>query len=234
MAQRTALVLVPGLLCDAELWRHQSEHLAELAEVTVAEVAGCDSMAAMAAAVLEQAPAKSFALAGLSMGGYIALELMRRAPERVERLALLDTSARLDTAEQRERRLSMIAQTDRGDFQGVTDRLLPLFIHPSRLGDEALNGAVKAMTKRVGKEAFLRCQGAIMGRADSRPRLGEIRQPTLVLVGREDALTPLEVHEELAERIPRAKLVVIESCGHLSTMERPEAVTAVMRYWLEA
>ncbi|MFI5022652.1 MAG: alpha/beta fold hydrolase [Alphaproteobacteria bacterium] len=233
MARRVPLVLVPGLLCDAALWRHQIDHLAEVAEVTVADVAACDSMSAMAAAVLQQASAGRFALAGLSMGGYVALEIMRRTPERVLRLALLDTSARPDLEEQRQRRLSMIAEAEGGDFQGVTGRLLPLFIHPDRIKDRALTGAVMAMTRRVGKDAFLGCQKAIMGRPDSRARLGEILARTLVLVGRQDVLTPLEVHEELAERIPRARLVVIESCGHLSTMERPEAVTAVMRYWLQ-
>ena len=233
MAERAPLVLVPGLLCDSALWRQQLDHLADVAAMTVADVAACDSMPAMAEAVLAQAPAGEFALAGLSMGGYIALEIMRRAPGRVRRLALLDTSARLDTAEQRARRLAMIAQAEKGDFQGVTDRLLPLFIHPDRLSDATLTGEVKAMTGRAGKDAFLRCQKAIMGRPDSRARLGEIVTPTLVLVGRQDVLTPPEVHVELAARIPRAKLVVIENCGHLSTMERPEAVSAVMGYWLQ-
>ncbi|MFI4988575.1 MAG: alpha/beta fold hydrolase [Alphaproteobacteria bacterium] len=233
MTDRTPLVLVPGLLCDRALWRHQIDHLAEVAEVTVADVTAGQSIGAMAEAVLAQAPPGRFALAGLSMGGYVSFEIMRRAPERVLRLALLDTSARLDTPEQRERRLAFIAQCGQGDFQGVTSRLLALFVHPHRLADKALVEAVTAMAKRVGKDAFLRCQQAIIGRPDSRPRLGEIVKPTLVLVGREDALTPLEVHLELAARIPSAKLVVIENCGHLSTMERPEAVTAVMRYWLQ-
>jgi pimeloyl-ACP methyl ester carboxylesterase len=233
MTERLPLVLVPGLLCDIALWRHQRDHLGDLAAVTVADVSNESTMAAMAQAVLAQAPAGRFALAGLSMGGYVSLELMRRAPERVARLALLDTSARPDTPEQRSRRLAMVAQVEQGDFQGVTSRLLPLFIHPDRLSDKALTAEITAMTKRVGKEAFLREQAAIMSRSDARAWLGEIRVPTLVLVGREDGLTPLEAHEELAARIARAKLVTIESCGHLSTMERPEAVTAVMRYWLQ-
>ncbi|HLI14117.1 MAG TPA: alpha/beta fold hydrolase [Alphaproteobacteria bacterium] len=234
MAERIPLVLVPGLLCDGALWRHQSEHLGEVAAPMVADVSARDTIAAMAQAVLEQAPPGPFALAGLSMGGYIAFEIMRRAPERVVRLALLDTSARPDTEEQRARRHALIDQCRLGDFKGVTTRLLPLLIHADRLRDEALTGEVMAMSVRVGKEAFLRSQAAIMGRPDSRARLGEIRVPTLVLVGREDVLTPLEVNREMAERIPRAKFVVVEGCGHLSTMERPEAVTAVMRYWLQA
>jgi pimeloyl-ACP methyl ester carboxylesterase len=233
MTQRTPLVLIPGLLCDRALWRHQIEHLADIADIIVADVSGQDSMAAMADAVLSQAPAGKFALAGLSMGGYVAFEIMRRAPERVSQLALLDTMARKDTEEQRQRRLSMMAQAEKGDFKGVTSRLLPLFIHADRLKDEPLVDEIMAMTKRVGRDAFLREQTAIMGRPDSRLHLGEIRVRTLVLVGRQDALTPVELHEELASRISRAKLAIVENCGHMSTMERPEPVTAVMRYWLQ-
>ncbi len=234
MAERVALMLVPGLLCDAALWRHQVEHLAEVAAITVADVTRQDSMAAMAEAVLSQAPAGRFALAGLSMGGCVSLEIMRRAPERVSRLALLDTTARLDTEEARQRRLAFIAQTGQGDFKGVTTRLLPLFIHPDRLKDRALAGEVMAMTRRVGRDVFLRQQRAIMGRADARAWLGGIQAPSLVLVGREDVLQPVALHEEMAARIPHARLVIVERSGHLSTMERPEAVTAVMRYWLQA
>ena len=234
MAERVPLVLVPGLLCDTALWRHQVEHLAEVAAITVADVTGQDSMAAMAEAVLSQAPSGRFALAGLSMGGYVSLEIMRRAPERVARLALLDTTARPDTEEARQRRLAFTAQAEQGDFKGVTKRLLPLFIHPDRLEDQALAGEVMAMTRRVGKDVFLRQQRAIMGRADARAWIGGIQVPTLVLVGREDALTPVALHEEMAVRIPHARFVIVEHSGHLTTMEQPEAVTAVMRYWLQA
>lgn len=234
MSERMRLLLIPGLLCDGALWRHQEEYLAELAEIRIADVTRQDSMADMAEAALAAAPRERFALAGLSMGGYVALEIMRRAPERVSRLALLDSSARPESEESRARRQLSIAQAEQGDFKGVTTRLLPYFIHSERLKDKALTDAVMAMTRRVGKETYLRQQKAIMGRADSRARLGEIVVPTLVLVGRQDALTPLELHEEMAARIPHARLVVVERSGHLTTMEQPEAVTAVMRYWLQA
>jgi pimeloyl-ACP methyl ester carboxylesterase len=233
MPERAPLVLIPGLLCDGALWRHQTEYLADVASVTVADVTHETAMAAMAESVLRQAPPGRFSLAGLSMGGYVALEIMRKAPERVAHLALLDTSARPDSDETRARRTAMIEQSEQGDFKGVTSRLIGQFIHPDRLGDLVLTHAVTEMTARVGKDAFARQQRAIMGRPDSRARLGEIRVPTLVLVGREDGLTPLELHEELAARIPRAKLVIVEHSGHLTTMERPEAVTAVLRYWLQ-
>jgi pimeloyl-ACP methyl ester carboxylesterase len=231
MAQKTPLVLLPGLLCDGTLWRSQIAALGEIAECWVADLAQDDSLAAMARRLLAAA-APRFALAGLSMGGYCAFEVMRQAPERVERLALLDTGARADTPEQTSRRRGLIELAEKGEFKGVTPRLLPLFLHPDRLKDEALVGEVSAMAARVGKDAFLRQQKAIMGRIDSRPSLARIACPTLVLCGRQDALTPLALHEEMVSLIRGARLDVIDHCGHLSTMERPEAVTAELRQWL--
>lgn len=228
---KTPLVLVPGLLCDAELWAHQSQTLADIADVRIGDTMSADSMAGMAEAVLAAAPDR-FALAGLSMGGYISLEIMRRAPERVTRLALLDTAATADDAEKRKNRLDLIKLAETGKFKGVTPRLLPLFLHPDRLTDAPLTGAVMAMTERVGKDAFLRQQRAILDRIDSRPHLAAIQVPTLVLCGRQDSLTPLARHEEMAAAIPGARLSVIEECGHLATMERPVAATAMLRDWL--
>src|SRR5579883_3053484 len=189
MPQKIPLVLLPGLLCDAALWRSQVEGLGALAQPIVIDLTRDDSLVGMARRALAAAP-PSFALAGLSMGGYVALEIMRQAPERVTRLALLDTSARADTPEQSARRRGLIELAEKGEFKGVTPRLLPLFIHPDRLNDEALTGAVTSMAERVGKDAFLRQQKAIIGRVDSRPLLATIRCPTLVLCGREDILTP--------------------------------------------
>ncbi len=231
MSAGTPLVLLPGLLCDAALWRHQMDTLADIAEITVADLTGDDRFDDMARSVLEAAP-ETFALAGLSMGGYVAHEIMRQAPGRVTRLALLDTSARADTPGQSERRRAFIAQTRHGDFKGVTSRLLPMLIHPDRLEDGDLTGTIMAMAEGVGREAFLRQQNAIMHRPDCRRDLGAIHCPTLVLCGRQDALTPLAGHEEMADGIPNATLVVIEDCGHMAPMERPRAVSAVMRYWL--
>lgn len=225
------LVLIPGLLCDAALWAHQCEFLADVAEIAVADVTGDDSVGGMAARILEAAP-DQFALAGLSMGGYVALEIMRRGPERVRRLALLDTSARADTPEQLARRRGLIELAAKGRFKGVTPRLLPLLIHPDRQADEMLAGAVMKMAERVGQDAFLRQQKAIMGRPDSRADLGAFDLPTLVLCGRQDALTPVERHEEMAAAIPGARLCIVEESGHLSPMEQPHAVTALMRDWL--
>ncbi len=233
MAEKTPLVLLPGLLCDRELWRSQVEALGDIASPWVADLTLDDSLAAMARRVLATAP-REFALAGLSMGGYCALEILRQAPARVRRLALLDTSARADSPEQSSRRRFLIELAEKGDFKGVTPRLLPLFLHPDRLMDAALTGRVTAMTHRVGKEAFLRQQKAIIGRIDSRPFLPRISCPTLVLCGRQDQLTPVALHEEMAALIPGARLETVEACGHLSTMERPDAVNAALRIWLGA
>jgi pimeloyl-ACP methyl ester carboxylesterase len=227
------LILIPGLLCDGELWKAQLDGLAGVAEVHVADVTRDDSMAAMAARVLAQSPFERFALAGFSMGGYVALELLRQAPHRVTRLALLDTSARPDTPERsRQRREFMaLAQRERG-FAPVNRVMLPLMVHASRLDDAPLVARIRAMADRVGVQAYVRQQEAIIGRMDSRPDLARVAVPALVLCGREDALTPLEAHVEMAAGIPGARLEVIDDCGHMAPMERPRAVTDALLRWL--
>jgi pimeloyl-ACP methyl ester carboxylesterase len=232
MPKRGSLLLLPGLLCDRQLWRHQIETMGDVADITVPDLTGGSTMADLAASVLVKAPER-FALAGLSMGGYIAQEIMRQAPDRVERLALIDTNFTADTPEQTERRRALITMSKQGQFKGVTDRLLPLLIHADRLKDKVLTDTVKAMAEGVGKAAFLRQQSAIMGRPDGTRDLHLIRCPTLVMCGREDALTPLAAHVAMASHIPNGRLVVIERSGHLSPLEQPEAVSGVLRYWLQ-
>ena len=229
--RKTPLILLPGLLCDHALFAPQLAALADIAEPVVADLTRDDSLRAMAAGVLAQAPPR-FALAGLSMGGYLAQEIMRQAPERVLRLALLDTSARADTPERVRQRHDVIALAQRGDFNGITPRMLPVYLHPDHLNDERLTGIVLAMAERIGADAYLRQVAAIMTRPDGRADLPRITVPTLVLCGREDQATPLRLHEEIAALIPRARLAVIERCGHLSTIEQPDAVNAELRRWL--
>jgi pimeloyl-ACP methyl ester carboxylesterase len=228
---RTPLLLLPGLLCDGALFEAQIAALADVAAPIVGDLTRHDSIAGMAASMLGEMP-EYFSLAGLSMGGYVAQEIMRQAPHRVIRLALLDTSARADTDEQRTRRHDLIEHAGMGHFKGVTPRLLPLLVHENRLGDRKLVDAVIGMAERVGHDGFLRQQTAIMGRPDGRADLQRIHCPTLVLCGRQDSLTPVAVHEEMAGAIHGAKLVVVEDCGHLSTLEQPERVTEAMRDWL--
>ena len=229
---RLGLVLVPGLLCDAQLWRSQLDSLADIAEMWIPDHTRSDTMAGVARDVLAEAPFDDFALAGLSMGGYVSLVIMRQAPQRVRKLALLDTAARADTPEQTERRHAFIELANRGKFMGITETLMPMLVHPTRLADTALTDAIKLMAKNVGKEGFIRQQRAIMSRADSRPLLAAISCPTLVLCGRQDQLTPLDRHEEMAAGIKGAKLKVLEDCGHMSTMEKPDQVNRAMRQWL--
>jgi pimeloyl-ACP methyl ester carboxylesterase len=190
-----------------------------------------DRIDALARAVLAAAPAQ-FALAALSMGGYVALEIMRQAPERVLKLCLIDTSARPDTTEQQQKRRLLIALAKEGQFKGVTPRLLPMLIHPDRMDDKDLTGTIMAMAERVGRDAFFDQQTAILNRIDSRPFLKNIRCPTMVIGGAQDALTPVDITREIADGIPDARYHVIENCGHLSPLERPQEVTALMEKWL--
>ncbi len=226
------LLLLPGLLCDARLWRDALPPLADMVEPRIADLTRSDTLAGMARdalALVNHVP--RFAVAGLSMGGYVALEIMRQASARVTQLALLDTSARPDTPEQTERRRGLLSLSRQGQFRGVTPRLLPMLIHPSRQGTP-LAQEVMDMAERVGSEAFLRQQNAIMHRPDSRPDLAGIQVPTLVACGAEDALTPPELHDEMAAMIPGAKLVRFAGSGHLPTMEVPEAAGQALREWL--
>jgi len=228
------LVLLPGLLCDAALWAPQVEALSDAYRLWVADLALDDSIAGMARRALSEAPAERFALAGLSMGGYVAMEIVRQAPQRVTQLALLDTRARLDTPAETERRRELIgiARTERG-FTPITNRMLPLLVHPERTKDDRLVRIIRGMAERTGVDGYVRQQMAIMSRADFRREVSRIMCPTLVLCGRQDMLTPLEMHEELVRLIAAASLTVIEDCGHLSTLERPAEVNTALRGWLE-
>lgn len=227
----TELILLPGLLNDARLWARQCADLADQAQVRVIPTYTHDSIAALALAVLEQAP-PTFALAGLSMGGYVAMEILRRAPERVERVAFVSTTARADLPEQSERRHVLMEMARSGAFERILPTLLPSMVTPA-----AATGTVAAlfrdMAVAVGVEGFLRQQNAIIGRVDSRSSLSAIRCPTLVLVGRDDTLTTPERAEEMAASIPGAKLVKIADCGHLSAIEQPHAVSAALSLWLQ-
>ena len=231
MNESLAIVLIPGLICSprfyqpalATLWRH--------GPVTVAKHTQDDNMAAIARRILADAPPR-FALAGHSMGGYIAFEILRQAPQRVAKLALLDTSARPDTPQQSERRVAQIALAEGGKLGEVAETLYPLFVHANRRDDQALKRTVLTMVDETGAEAFVRQQKAIMGRPDARPLLAAIKCPTLMLVGDGDVLTPLALAEEIVAGIPGSRLAVIPDSGHLSTMERPEAVNRALVAWM--
>lgn len=233
MTQSLPLVLVPGLLCSARLYAAQVAALWPLGAVTIADHRRDDDMAAIAKRILADAPSR-FALAGLSMGGYIALAMMRLAPERIAKLALLDTSARPDTPEQKAARATLIAMAEAGRLTEVVDQLAPKFLHRDHVDDETLRGTIRMMAQDTGAAAFVRQQKAIMSRADSRLLLTAIRCPTLVVVGDGDTLTPPELAKEIAGGIDGAKLAVVPACGHLSTLEQPDAVNALLGDWLGA
>lgn len=231
MPDSLPVVLVPGLTCSARLYAHQIPALWRFGPVTVADHTRDDSMAGIARRILAAAPPR-FALAGLSMGGYIAFEIMRQAPERVAKLALLDTGARAETPEQMERRKVVIALAKSGRYAEVLDIVYPVYVHRNRHNDQALKETVRMMAAETGVEAYLRQQQAIMDRPDSRAGLKAIKCPTLVLVGDADEATPPELAREIAGAIGGARLQIIPDCGHLSTLEQPETVTAALIEWI--
>ncbi|HTH95683.1 MAG TPA: alpha/beta hydrolase [Rhodocyclaceae bacterium] len=225
------LVFLPGLLCDERLWEGQIMALSDIAHSTVVRLDTTDSMEAMAAEVLHQAPDGPFMLAGMSMGGYVAFEIMRRTPQHVLGLALISTSARPDTPAATETRRTQMKLAEH-DMDGVIDQLLPKLVHESRLNDDSTAGLMRSMAKQLGAEVFKRQQEAIITRPDSRSILCEIKCPTLILCGRDDLITPPEVHDEIDQGIPNAHLGIIEHCGHLVPLEQPEQVTRELRNWL--
>ncbi len=226
------LVLIPGLNCTPALYAPQWPSLAPGRTILVAETTTDATIAAMVERLLAAAPER-FALCGLSMGGYVAFEVMRRAPERVTRLALLDTTAKPPTPETNAPRVQMIALAEKGAFDNVVTLLWQKLVAPDRLTDEALRLEVRAMAEAVGASGFVRQQQAIMGRSDARPVLGTISVPSLVLVGAEDAITPPDEAREIAGGIgAKARYLEIPGCGHLSTLEAPQVVTAALLDWL--
>ena len=220
-------VLVAGLNCSARLYSEQIPALWQFGPVMVADHRRDDSMAAMARRILAAAPQR-FALVGLSMGGYIAFEIMRQAGSRVAKLALLDTGARGEVAERTAQRKPLIELARTGRFAEILDSQYPTLVHRSRHGDAALKATVRVMNEETGADAYLRQQQAIIDRPDSRPGLAAIGCPTLVLVGDSDEPTPPELAREMAAAIPGSSLVVVPDCGHLSTLERPQAVNAAL------
>ena len=191
------------------------------------------TIAEMATAVLRDAPFPRFALAGLSMGGYVCMEIMRRAPERVSRLALLDTRATADSPEETQRRLSLIelAKSEQ-DLAPIMRQMIPLLLHSAHAEDPILADLLLGMAERTGVDAFIKQQRAIISRPDSRRDLTHIGVPTLILCGRQDSLTPLAYHDEMASLIAESEQVVIEDSGHIPPLEQPAEVNRALRAWL--
>ena len=225
------ILLVPGLGGSPRIYAPVAPALWRLGPVTVANHIRDDNMGAIARRILAEAPPR-FALAGHSMGGYIALEIMRQAPQRVAKLALFNTQARPDTPEATARRRGQITRAQGGEYRAVLDDLFPGFVHPSRQGDAALRRLVHEMGEDIGADAFVRQQTAVISRADSRPTLAWIKCPTLVLTGDEDNTIPNSLSVEMANGIPGAKLVILAACGHLPQVEQPQATADALVEWL--
>lgn len=236
MKPKRSLILIPGLLCDAAVWAPQAEALADLAQIMVSDPGQVDSLGGMAEAILAIAPPR-FALAGHSMGGRVALEVVRRAPERVAALALLDTGASPiapGAAGEKETagrwRLAAIAREH--GMRAMAEDWLKIMLYPPHAADRALVETIHAMFERRTPETYEAQIRALLARPDARPLLPQISCPTLVLCGREDLWAAPPQHQEMAASIPRSRLVVVPGCGHMSTLEQPAAVVAAMRAWL--
>jgi pimeloyl-ACP methyl ester carboxylesterase len=220
--------LLPGLLCDETIWSDQRQALEAVADVVIPDFRHVNSIAAMAQLVLDAAPQR-FAVAGHSMGGRVALEVFRMAPDKVERLALLDTGIHPRAPAEQTKRGELIDLARTSGMEALAARWLPPMLH---LNHYALLAPLTEMVKRSTPETFANQQRALLDRPDARAALSSIRCPTLVLCGREDAWSPVPQHEEIAAAIPGAHLVIVEDCGHMSTVEQPKAVTKALQAWL--
>jgi pimeloyl-ACP methyl ester carboxylesterase len=229
--RESSLILVPGLLCDETVWQDQVAAFAAAHEVTVPILDGYDSIPDMAAALLARAP-RTFALAGHSLGGRIALEVVRQAPARVSRLALLDTGVHPTTPTERPRRYQLLSLAESAGMSAVAREWLPPMVHRDRHDDPAVMGPLNAMVERRAPASFRNQVMALLNRPDARPVLATIGCPTLVLCGRDDSWSPLAQHEEITAAIRGSVLAVIDRCGHMAPYERPVEVTRELERWL--
>jgi pimeloyl-ACP methyl ester carboxylesterase len=229
----TPLVLVPGLNCDARIFAGVAQALWPLGPVTIASHLVGDRIEAIAQAILADAPPR-FALLGFSMGGYIAFEIVRQAPERVVKLALLDTSARPDSEESTSNRRRMIALAQKGRFIEAINQTFPKSVHAENAENSDLYALHRGMAEANGPEIYERHQEAIIARPDSRPLLGSISIPTQIIVGEGDQITPPEVAEEMHAGIAGSDLLVVPRAGHLALLEQREPVHAALREWAAA
>jgi pimeloyl-ACP methyl ester carboxylesterase len=230
------LLLLPGLLCDRAVWAPVLPSLEAAAECRIPDYADQTSLPAMAQRVLRDAP-PTFALAGHSMGGRVALEIVRRAPERVTHLALLDTGCRARPAgaageDERSRRLALLALAREHGMRAMARAWVQPMVHPARLADAALIETILDMFERRTPAQFDGQIEALLARPEATDLLRTIGCPALVLCGRADGWSTPAQHEEMAALIPGSRLVIVDDCGHMAPMERPEAVGAALAAWL--
>ena len=230
------LVLLPGLLCDEFVWSEQRQALSAYGRVWVPDHGSLDSLTDMAAAVLRDAPAEQFSLAGHSMGGRVALEVLRLAPERVQRLALLDSgwlprASGAPGEAEKNSRLAMLDHARRLGMRAMGQQWTRGMVHPAHL-DTPVFASIVEMIERKTPDIFAAQIRALLARPDATAQLLAIDCPALVLCGRQDSWSPLSQHLQMAAIIRGARLRIIEDCGHMSTLEQPQAVTAALVEWL--
>lgn len=225
------LLLLPGMMCDARLWEPQVQALD--IPTFIGDLTTSDNLEEIGASVLENAPS-SFAVAGLSMGGIVALELWRQAPERITHLALLDTNAKADTPDRRSTRLDQVQQVLAGQLRSLAmETLKPAYLAKANRDNKELLDVILAMAVDAGEATFERQSLALKDRPDSVAMLKTIDCPTLVMCGAEDRICPVSLHELMASRIPGARLVIIDDCGHLASLERPDIVNQELQLLLQ-
>jgi pimeloyl-ACP methyl ester carboxylesterase len=227
---RPPVLLLAGQLLTAETWAPQIGVLARDVDLRFTDHSRDDSIAGMAERALAEAPQR-FDIVAHAMGGFVALEMLRRAPQRVRSLALLATLASADGPAQTERRQGYIRLVEQGRFPEVVEERIPMLLAPEHREDPALLSAVRRMALTTGAKTFLRQQRAIMGRIDSRPSLTAIACPTLIVRGDQDGITTLAQQDEM-QAIPGARFVPVGRCGHMLTLEQPGVVTALLADWL--
>lgn len=229
----TPLILLPGMMCDARLFGPQIDALSGSMPLMTMPMGACNNMSALAGDVLRHAPSR-FAVAGLSMGGILAMEVLRQAPDRVVGLALMDTNPLAEQDEVKARRAPQIAAAEKGALR----RVMRDEMKPNYLTDGPSRGAIldlcMAMAMDLGPEVFVNQSKALRDRPEQTETLRAFAGPALVLCGRDDALCPVSRHELMHNLMPQSTLEIIEDAGHLPTLEQPEQTTAALSRWLEA
>jgi pimeloyl-ACP methyl ester carboxylesterase len=228
------VLLLPGLMNDGRVWQPVLDAFGKNRECVVVPTHSAVGVEAIAASTIAKMPSGPFAVAGFSLGGFVAFEVCRRAIDRVSGVALLSTNARAETSEGRARRQQMIdsVRGAAGSFRAAAESFLPLLMHPSRTGDSAVIALLGDMARDVGSDGFVQQQQTAMDRPDSLETLKMLHVPAMVICGENDQIAPASFSREISSHIQGAELVVIPECGHMVTLEKPEAVIESMSRWL--
>lgn len=230
---RTQLLLLPGMLNTAAAWQWIVPQLEDIADIHIADFTTQDSIADMASSALALVPAEhAVAIAGFSMGGFVASEMLRQAPERIARIALIDTSLRTESPRAAEGREKLLAQA-RNDFQAAVIDTAGANLHPAHRNDARIVELIRSMSREVGLDGYLRQNHALMNRGDYREELAAIKVPATVICGTSDEMTPPKLSQELADLIPEATLEWIEPAAHMTLLEQPDQVALALRRWLQ-